>query len=134
MTYIYDHLGYEGNRVDVSLITMITKVSNIATVTVTAWFIKVIDRPKTSRGNVPEELCCDCGNFVTGSIAVPSTLRSSEQLFCPSIPKKFVFTHFTHTNCLPCPSHLLLYDHPIHVCLTERPQCDGVIESRPDFA
>jgi len=39
MTYIYDHLGYEGNRVDVSLITMVTKVSNIATVTVTAWFI-----------------------------------------------------------------------------------------------
>lgn len=69
---------------------MITKVSNIATVTLTAWFIKVIG-PKTSGVNVPGELCCDCGNFVTGSIAVSSTLRSSEQLFCPNIPKKICF-------------------------------------------
>ena len=88
------------------MVTVITKVSNIATVTLTAWFIKVLDRPTTSRGNVPEELCCDCGNSVTGSIAIPSTLRSSEQLFCPNIPKKFVFTYFTHTTCLPCPSRL----------------------------
>jgi hypothetical protein len=35
----------------VSVATVVTKVSNVSTVTLSVWFIKDIDRPKTSRIN-----------------------------------------------------------------------------------